>query len=186
MHVVRVIQALWVILIGWWIIRAFDNKRAKIRQGRGSRLAYLAGALAVVYGLKSCRGLNFLLLPVNAVTQAAGILICAAGVAVAIWARQTLGRNWSGFVVIKQDHELIQGGPYQYVRHPIYTGLILAFTGTFLALVPTTRYFLLELVLVIAFYIKARHEERILAREFGGEYTAYRQRVRGALIPFVL
>src|ERR1700677_5084136 len=102
MHVVRVIQALWVILIGWWIIRAFDNKRAKIRQARGPRLSCLAGPLPVVYGLNPCRGLNFLLLPVNAVTQAAGILICAAGVAVAIWARQTLGRNRSGFVVIKK------------------------------------------------------------------------------------
>jgi protein-S-isoprenylcysteine O-methyltransferase Ste14 len=57
--------------------------------------------------------------------QWAGVVVCAAGAGVAIRARRILGRNWSGFVMIKQDHELIQRGPYRFVRHPIYTGIIL-------------------------------------------------------------
>ncbi len=104
----------------------------------------------------------------NALTKSAGILLCAAGVGIAIWARRILGKNWSGFVSVKEDHELIQRGPYQCVRHPIYTGIIMAYAGSILALSPTVRGILIELVLVIAFYIKSRHEERVMAGSLGG------------------
>jgi protein-S-isoprenylcysteine O-methyltransferase Ste14 len=186
MHAGRVIHILWAILITYWIISAFGNKRTKTRQGRGSRLAYVLGVAGAVYLISLRPGLDVWLLPVNAFTRAAGVLICAAGVAIAIWARNILGKNWSGFVMIKQDHELIERGPYRFVRHPIYTGIILAIVGTVIALVPTAKGFLYALVLALAFYIKSRHEEHVLAGEFGEKYAGYKQRVGAALVPFVI
>ena len=88
--------------------------------------------------------------------------------------------------MIKQNHELIQAGPYRFVRHPIYTGLILALTGTVLALNPTGRGFLLNLSWILAFYVKSRQEEHFLTREFGEQYVEYKHRVSAALIPFLI
>jgi len=95
-----------------------------------------------------------------------------------------LGRNWSDRVSLKQGHQLIEVGPYAFVRHPIYTGLLMAFVGmallqgTLAALVAVS---LFTLVLVS----KLRLEERFLASEFGSVYQDYRARVK-ALIPFVV
>lgn len=141
---------------------------------------------ATFVAIQSGKGLDVRLVPVSGATEALGVLLCAAGLALAIWARSILGRNWSGFVVIKEDHELIQSGPYKVVRHPLYTGLILALIGTDLALLPTERGAALVLVWLIAFYIKARAEERILIQEFGEQYSRYKKRVTAALIPFLI
>jgi len=181
MLVVRVIKALWAIPIVYWIVLSSGNKETKIRQSRGSRFAYVAILFSTTYFLASRH--RYPLFPINAATQSMGIILCAAGVALAIWARHILGTNWSGFVVIKQDHELIQRGPYQFVRNPIYSGLLLALLGTIIALIPTANGFLLYGVWVLAFYVKARQEEQLLSREFGEQYAKYKQRVRAALIP---
>ena len=186
MVVARIIGSLWAITFVYWIVLAFGNKQTKIRQSRASRLAYVIALVAAVEFLKAQRGLHFLLLPANAATESAGLLLCVAGLALAIQARHILGRNWSGFVSIKQDHELIQRGPYRFVRHPLYTGLIVALTGTTLSLAPTAEGFLLDLVLIAAFYVKARQEENVLAGEFGENYAEYKRSVKAALIPFVL
>jgi protein-S-isoprenylcysteine O-methyltransferase Ste14 len=179
--VVRIVQALWAILIVYWIILASGNKDTKIRQRRGFRLAYIFILFGATYFLASRH--RYPLFPITPVTQAIGIVLCAAGVALAIWARRILGTNWSGRVVIKHDHELIQRGPYQFVRNPIYSGLLLALLGTVFALNPTTNGLLIYGVWVLAFYVKARQEEQLLSREFGEQYAQYKQRVRAALIP---
>jgi protein-S-isoprenylcysteine O-methyltransferase len=185
--VAQVIKILWTILFAYWFVSAFGNKKTKIRQSRESRVVYIVLIFGTWYLLSSHRrSLAFQLIPISAVTQCIGVFLCAAGVSIAIWARRILGRNWSGYVMIKQDHELIQRGPYRYIRHPIYTGLILALAGTVLALIPTEEGFLLVLVWIVAFYIKARHEEHLLTQEFGEQYAEYKRRVKGALIPFVL
>jgi protein-S-isoprenylcysteine O-methyltransferase Ste14 len=185
MHAGRAIGALWAILIIYWVVSAFGNKKTKIRQGRGSRLAYVGGMALAVFIISSQKGVNVPLFPVNALTKSAAILLCAAGVGIAIWARSILGKNWSGFVSVKEGHELIQRGPYQFVRHPIYTGIILAYAGTVLALIPTARGLLIEMVLILAFTIKSRHEEHLMAGEFGAQYAEYKQRVKGTLIPYL-
>jgi len=88
--------------------------------------------------------------------------------------------------MIKHDHELIQSGPYALVRHPIYTGLILAIGGTVLALIPTVEGALVLWLWGFAFLVKARDEEHLLTSEFGEQYSNYKRRVKAALIPFVL
>jgi len=99
------------------------------------------------------------------------------------WARLHLGRLWSGRVTLKENHEIVRSGPYTFVRHPIYTGLVLAIVGT--ALTQITLAAIAGLVLAtIGLMIKIRQEERLLTEHFGATYESYQRNVR-ALIPYV-
>jgi protein-S-isoprenylcysteine O-methyltransferase Ste14 len=113
-----------------------------------------------------------------------GMLMTLAGVLFACWARVVLGRNWSGVVQVKQDHELIERGPYRYVRHPIYTGLLLAFLGTAVA-IGELRGFLAVVIVGVSFWRKLRLEERWMSEQFGTAYADYMRRVK-ALVPGIL
>ncbi len=112
---------------------------------------------------------------VFAAVTVAGFLFCW-------WARLQLGRLWSGAVTSKADHKIIDTGPYGLVRHPIYTGILLASAGT--AALHATASGVIGFVLIfLGFWIKARLEERFLRNELGAEtYDAYARRV-GMLIP---
>jgi protein-S-isoprenylcysteine O-methyltransferase Ste14 len=110
--------------------------------------------------------------------------IVVAGAAFTVWARITLGRNWSAEVTFKQDHELIESGPYALVRHPIYTGLIVMALGTAINYGRAIGFGLL-VALIGGLWWKARQEERMMSRHFPGAYAEYRTRVR-AIIPFVM
>jgi protein-S-isoprenylcysteine O-methyltransferase Ste14 len=110
--------------------------------------------------------------------------IVLAGVAFTVWARVTLGRNWSAEVTFKADHELIQSGPYALVRHPIYTGLILMALGTAINYGRAVG-FALFIAMCGGLWWKARQEEGIMSRHFPGAYADYKKRVR-AIVPFVL
>jgi len=112
-----------------------------------------------------------------------GVVLLAAGLAFAVWARAVLGGNWSGTVTIKEGHELIDRGPYRHIRHPIYSGLLLALLGTWLA--GGRVYGLLAFALALsALSGKLRVEERFMAQEFGERYAAYR-RSTWALVPWI-
>ncbi len=107
-----------------------------------------------------------------------------AGIAFAIWARVWIAGNWSSDVTLKRDHELIVSGPYACVRHPIYTGILLALTGTTLA-VGELRGLLAVVLACAAFWRKLGIEEAVMRRQFGEAYVRYAERVP-ALIPFVV
>jgi len=105
------------------------------------------------------------------------------GLLIAVWARVILGRNWSNVVTVKVDHELIQAGPYRWVRHPIYTGLLLAWPvrpsrKTCASTWPFSRWAFL------GFWIKLRREEDWMRGQFGPAYDAYCART-ARLIPFL-
>jgi protein-S-isoprenylcysteine O-methyltransferase Ste14 len=122
--------------------------------------------------------------PHSLVLDAAGLAVTVLGAVFAIWSRVTLGRNWSSVPQVKEQHELVVQGPYRIVRHPIYTGLILAVAGTGLAL--DKRIWLFMVVLIFATYwLKIRVEERLMMETFPEEYPEYRRRVK-ALIPGIL
>ena len=113
-----------------------------------------------------------------------GIALLVAGLGFSIWARRRLGRNWSGTVTVKQDQELVRTGPYRWVRHPIYTGILLGFIGSAVAL-DEWRGVAATLFVILAFLLKIRTEEQWMTETFGEGYRRYRAEVR-ALIPFVL
>ncbi len=107
-----------------------------------------------------------------------------AGFAITIWARLALAGNWSATVTLKQDHELISRGPYRLVRHPIYSGLLLAAFGTALPREDLRAVVALALIL-LAILRKAAIEEVKLSQHFGDAYRDYRRRTK-ALIPYLL
>lgn len=118
-----------------------------------------------------------------------GIDICAdilalAGLVIALWGRLTLGRNWNIYPGLKTDHELIERGPYAYVRHPMYTGLLLMLLG---AVIWYGTWIGLVFFIACFFgtWLKLRQEEKILIEHFGESYVSYKMRVK-ALIPFAL
>jgi len=109
-----------------------------------------------------------------------GLCLTIAGLAFAAWARDVLGHNWSGRVIIQDHHQLITAGPYAYVRHPLYTGLLVAMAGT--VLVAGEAGSLLGYLFAIAFFtFKAQREEQILEKEFGAVYSNYRAHTGGLL-----
>jgi len=113
-----------------------------------------------------------------------GLGLTALGCGFAIWARASLGGNWSGTVTLKQSHELVRRGPYAMVRHPIYMGLLVAAAGTALE-VGEVRAVIAVGMAFLAFFQKTRREEEFLRDQFGGEYALYSRSVK-RLIPFVL
>jgi protein-S-isoprenylcysteine O-methyltransferase Ste14 len=94
-----------------------------------------------------------------------------------------LAGNWSGSVTLKQDHELIRTGPYRFVRHPIYTGALIAVLGTAFA-IGQLRGLLAFALTFFAFRYKSQIEERLMIENFGDAYRSYRSSVK-ALIPFI-
>ena len=111
-----------------------------------------------------------------------GLLMTVAGVTFAIWARVTLGRNWSGIVTVKQNHELIRTGPYALVRHPIYTGFTFAVFGTAI-FDGEIRSIILIIAMLSLLAHKMKVEEQFMTEQFGSEYGSYRQKTK-ALVPF--
>jgi protein-S-isoprenylcysteine O-methyltransferase Ste14 len=113
-----------------------------------------------------------------------GAAITVAGLLFSVWARRHLGANWSQAVTLKQDHELITSGPYALVRHPIYTGLLLALLGSALAR-GEWRGLLAVLIVFGVLWQKLRLEEKFMRNQFGESYEAYSRRVT-ALVPYII
>ena len=110
-----------------------------------------------------------------------GAVLTAVGVGFAIWARHHIGRNWSGQVTIRREHELIRTGPYAHIRHPIYTGLIVAVAGTAIVIGEHRALTALALIL-LGFTFKGKREESMLENRFGPAFEEYRRRT-GFFLP---
>ena len=181
------IPGLWLAWVAYWLWASRNAKPSERREPIGSRLLHVLPLLLAVGLLWSDRVpvafLNTKLFPWAPWQFWLGALVTALGLRFTVWARVYLGRNWSGVVTIKQDHELIDTGPYALVRHPIYTGLLVAFVGS--AVVRGEwRGVLAVLIAWAALWRKLRLEERWMIDRFGERYAAYCKRVP-ALIPFL-
>lgn len=179
--------AMWMLWMIYWWIASRNSKQTIRRQSLASRSLHVGVLTLVALLLWSSIPvgvLNERFLPATAFWFWTGATITAAGLLFAVWARLHLGGNWSGTVTIKRDHELITSGPYAFVRHPIYSGLLLALLGSAIA----RGEWWVMIAVVLAFWSiwwKLRIEERWLNEHFGNAYADYRERV-AALIPFVL
>jgi len=161
-----VVVACWAIFGVTWVIAALFVKRTVERSWSWGRLVMI-GAVALAYWIARYRellGARRLWTPTPG-TEWLAAAVVACGLWVTVWARLVLGRNWSGTVTFKQDHELIERGPYRYVRHPIYSGLLLMALGTAM-LQAWSSQFVFCGVLVVSFWIKLREEEKLLTRHF--------------------
>ncbi|HEX5460075.1 MAG TPA: isoprenylcysteine carboxylmethyltransferase family protein [Steroidobacteraceae bacterium] len=185
----EITMAIWLVYGGVWLLTAFRLKPIARVSDSGSRmgeLLILACAAQLLFAeAPKIALLDARYLPALAGLARLGITLAALGAVFSIVARLYLGQNWSATATIKQDHELIRTGPYGLVRHPIYTGTLIAAIGTAIAFGQIRDLLALPLV-TVGFSLKARSEERLLMSNFGDRYAAYRREVRGAIVPYVL
>jgi len=177
MSLTGVIFIIWAVFWVGWLLAAFTAKHGPRR--RRARVPTVI--LVVVFVL--LRAFRTTGLPVHSpVLKGVGVALFVVGLAVAVWARIYLGRNWGMPMSEKDEPELVTSGPYRFVRNPIYTGLLLAVLGTALA---TNLVALVAFVVLGAYFVySARVEEGILATAFPTTYPSYRARTK-LLIPFL-
>jgi protein-S-isoprenylcysteine O-methyltransferase Ste14 len=172
------ILALWAVFGIYWLISAATAKRgSRTSRTRPPGLIVVLGFLLTrIFGANSSAGHDLIL-------QIAGVILLLSGLGLAVWARIHLGRNWGMPMTEKAEPELVTSGPYQFVRHPIYSGILLSILGTSLA---TNIYWLIVFgAMGVYFVYSARVEERLLTASFPTTYPSYRARTK-MLIPFLL
>ncbi len=176
-----------IIFIGWlvfwvfWFVAAAGAKAGRQRLGQfaGTRVALILIVVFLVR-LRVFRGHADTSSPW---LQGAGLALFVLGLALAVWARFYLGRNWGMPMSQKADPELVRTGPYHSIRHPIYSGIILAIVGTAVAV---SVYWLIAVAVIGAYFIySAVIEERNMARTFPDAYPDYKRSTK-MLIPFIL
>jgi len=175
----------WGVGIAYWIVSAFSAKRTKEQSPVPHRLFYFVLTVAAALLLNASARItnwNRTIIPQTAVSGVSGDVVLFAGLLIAVWARRTLGGNWSGRVMLKEDHELIQRGPYRVVRHPIYSGLLLMILGTAI-LIGQVGGFVVLAFCFCGLWVKLKREEALLNKHFP-EYPAYKSRTT-ALVPFI-
>ena len=186
-----IVGLLWAAFVLSWLVLALFNKKAS-RTPRGAAWAVRLIVLAAVLGVMTRRqhaaaGLvvsmsRTLSLHPGPIGQWVGVGLCAAGFGLAFWARIYIGRNWGMPMSLRQGHELVTSGPYAYIRHPIYSGLMLAMIGS--ALTVGVLWLLLFVLYFAYFIFSARTEEKMMLARFPDAYPTYQRRTK-MLIPFV-
>jgi protein-S-isoprenylcysteine O-methyltransferase Ste14 len=184
-----IIPALWLLWVVYWMISAAFAKRNVGRPTKWKHIAARFGILVLVvialssstlrHGLRVAQQFQ----ASHALMATIGTILVALGLGLTVCARIRLGRNWGSPMSQKEDPELITGGVYAYVRHPIYSGIILAMIGSAIG---HSVAWTLPLVLTGAYFIySARREEEALCRQFPESYPAYMRRTK-MLVPYVL
>jgi protein-S-isoprenylcysteine O-methyltransferase Ste14 len=179
--------SIWVVWFAFWRLASPGSAASDERESAWSRASYLVPMLLVIVlmiGPDWPPWLRRQLIPGGWVRYWVGVVVLASGLSFTVWARRVLGSNWSGRIAIKDGQQLVRVGPYRWIRHPIYTGALVAILGS--AVTSGTVSGLLALALACAALgHKIRIEERWLMREFGDHYAEYR-RSSWLLVPYVL
>lgn len=182
------VVASWLVLAAYWAIAAIGAKRnVGAAAERGKRTALRWGLVVLIVlalripALRAALRIAEAHVAGGAVVRAAGVALCALGIALAVWARAHLGRNWGMPMSRKQNPDLVTTGPYARVRHPIYAGILLAMLGSGIA---DSIVWLLPLLLFGAYFVySARREEALMIGLFPADYPAYMKRSR-MLVPW--
>lgn len=170
----------WAVFWLYWLLAAFSTKRGHVRWSRELRIraviVLLAVALARVGAFRG-HGTNG-----DPSRAGIGLVLFALGLSLAIWARLHIGRNWGTPMTQKDRPELVTSGPYRFVRHPIYTGILVAGIGTAVAL---NWVWLTAVALAGVYFVySATVEERYLGDQFPDRYPAYKRSTK-MLVPFL-
>lgn len=178
---------MWSAFFIFWLFEAVRAKRSvqrSVRPALARSLIIIALFLLLRIGLGSFFGeRSHQPMILNPGAAFAGAAVCAIGIGFAMWARVHLGRNWGMPMSVQKDPELVTSGPYAFVRHPIYSGILLALVGT-ATIEP--RWWLALLVAFFGYFVyAARVEERTMCEQFPAEYPAYARRTK-MLVPFLL
>jgi protein-S-isoprenylcysteine O-methyltransferase Ste14 len=180
-----ILKSMWGAMGIYWLIAARATRKTEVTESvwfRVLRLVILGITFVLLLSHWLRAGwLGRRFLPDTAIERAAGVPITAAGLLVCIWARRTLGEYWTDKVALKVDHQLIRRGPYAYLRHPIYSGVLLAIAGTALA-IGEWRGLIALFLLGTNYFVKAKREEWLLAARFGDDFIEYKQQA-GFLTP---
>ena len=186
LHARQLMLGLWLAWVLYWVVSAFGARTTRRRESLASRLSHAlplaVGVTLIAWPQLQVRWLSLPLLPRSPLRFGGALALAAAGLAFTVWARVHLGRNWSGSVTLKEGHGLILSGPYAWVRHPIYTGLLMALLGSAVACGELRAAIGLGVV-AAAFVRKLRIEERFMRESFPQQYPRYCAQVP-ALIPF--
>ena len=179
---------LWGTWIVYWCLAALNVKATARRESPLSRALHIVPLVIAATLLFQPRSpvpiLGERIVAPGPWTFWIGAAVLFAGLLFTVWARVHLGRNWSATVTVKEDHELVTDGPYRWVRHPIYTGLLLGFVGSAIARAEWRGVVAVALAF-FALWRKLRLEERWMREQFGQAYADYARRV-AALVPFLL
>ncbi len=181
MGAVELVFALgWAAFWLYWLVAAFSMKRGHVPWSRELRIrALIAVVVLLLIRLRAFRGHG---LNNDPWRDAVGLVLFALGLGFAIWARVHIGRNWGSPMSRKDEPELVTSGPYQLVRHPIYSGILVAGVGTAVAL---SWLWLIAFALAGVYFVySATVEERYLADQFPESYPAYRRSTK-MLVPFI-
>ena len=176
MRPAQLLAAVWILWVASWVVAGLWSARTERRAGRREELTHraitVAGFLLIVLWARRPPAW-----PVGDLVGWALDGVAIAGFLFTWWARIHIGRLWSSAIVRKEGHRIIETGPYALVRHPIYTGLITALFATAIARARPTS-LAGAAIATFGLWLKARTEERFLAKELGAEaYAAYRRRV---------
>jgi protein-S-isoprenylcysteine O-methyltransferase Ste14 len=182
MHVVDVvIFVCWVAFWIYWLVASTSAKAGQTRWGQFAGIR--VGVILIVLLLLRIKAFKSHAATDDPWLQGIGLAIFLLGLGLAIWARVYLGRNWGMPMSQKADPELVTTGPYHRVRHPIYSGIILAMVGTTIAV---SLYWLVAVAIIGAYFLySAIMEERSMARLFPDSYPAYKRSTK-MLIPFLI
>jgi protein-S-isoprenylcysteine O-methyltransferase Ste14 len=182
MHAVEFVFAVgWAVFWTYWLVAAFSVKRGRFGWSRELRIRAVIVVLAILllrFGAFQNNDLNS-----DPWRAGLGLVLFAVGLGFAIWARIHIGRNWGAPMSRKDDPELVTGGPYQLVRHPIYAGVLVAAVGTAVAL--SWPWLIAVALAGIYFVYSATIEERNLTEQFPDSYPVYRRSTK-MLVPFIL
>ena len=183
----RVAGFCWMgIFVLWAILGLTAKQTVGSRSDARARIAVWGVLLAwlILFSGGMRRGvLAARFLPMDPAIAYVGLAITIVGLGFAVWARFAIGRNWGGLITVQQDHKLMRTGPYGIVRHPIYSGFMLATLGTAIIISEIGGLVSVALI-VISWGYKAWLEESFMIEQFGAEYEDYRRDVKG-LIPGV-
>jgi len=178
----------WGVFYVVWLVAAFVTKRTSTRENFAGSIGYrIPAGLAFVLLIDGYRfpdPWRDIVIGRGDLVSLAAMFLSVFGLLTCLWARSTLGRNWSGIVMVKVGHELIQNGPYRFVRHPIYTGMLMLFLANVL-LNGRLAGLLGFASLTLSFWLKLKREETVMLKEFPESYPSYMKRVK-RLVPFVV